>query len=117
MPVPVFTPRHTIDLADVAELRTELTAIIDRHGGVVIDCADLDHVCGAGMRVLEVASRHGSVSLANASPVMRLLAAVFGLHEPEFRVARLPGVEYSLDAAARSLRAHHPLVVCASDDN
>ena len=59
----------TAEVNDVAE-RTRL---------VIIDCSDFDTLTISAIRMLEAVSRRATVELTNASPILCLLATVFGL--------------------------------------
>ena len=79
MPVLVHPLPKRIDAANVDELRDALAALIQRRHSVVLDCSELAHITGAGMRVLEGAARHGRITLVHPTPIVHLLASVFGL--------------------------------------
>ena len=79
MPVLVHPLPKRIDAANVDELREALAALIQRRHSVVLDCSELAHITGAGMRVLEGAARHGRITLVHPTPIVHLLASVFGL--------------------------------------
>ena len=75
MPVLVHPLPSRIDAANVDELREALAALIQRRHSVVLDCSELAHITGAGMRVLEGAARHGRITLVHPTPIVHLLAS------------------------------------------
>ena len=79
MPVLVHPLPERIDAANVEELRDGLAALLQRRHSLVLDCSELAHITSAGMRVLEGAARYGHVTLVHPTPIMHLLASVFGL--------------------------------------
>jgi anti-anti-sigma regulatory factor len=79
MPVPVYVPPNGVSVENVEEFRTALENLVGRHRSVVIDCSELSYISTAGMRVLENAKRSGRITLVNPTPVVRLLASVFGV--------------------------------------
>jgi anti-anti-sigma regulatory factor len=83
MPVLVHPLPRRIDAANVDEFRDALAALVQRRHSVVLDCSELAHITGAGMRVLEGAARHGRITLVHPTPMVHLLASVFGLDVAE----------------------------------
>jgi anti-anti-sigma regulatory factor len=78
-PVLVHALPRQIDAANIEELHDALAVLLHRHGSVMLDCSELEHITGAGMRVLEAAARRGTVTLVHPTPIVHLLAVVFGL--------------------------------------
>ena len=60
-------------------MRGTVAGLIERYHSVTLDCTDLTHISSSGMRVLEGAARTGSITLVHATPVVHLLASVFGV--------------------------------------
>ncbi len=113
MPVLVHPLPKRIDAANVDELRDALAALLQRRHSVVLDCSELAHITGAGMRVLEGAARHGRVTLVHPTPIVHLLASVFGLEvadgDPSEFADRdeLPAALLFTDATDTARSAHH----------
>ena len=79
MPLLVHLLPTEIGPEHLEEFEATLADLLERHRSVVIDCSALAHLSGTGMRVLQRAARRGEVSIANPTPVVRLLASVFGV--------------------------------------
>lgn len=79
MPSVVHRLPSRIDEGNVDDVREIVADLIDRYHSVTLDCTDLTHITSSGMRVLEGAARTGSVTLVHATPVVHLLASVFGV--------------------------------------
>jgi anti-anti-sigma regulatory factor len=113
MPVLVHPLPSRIDAANVDEFRDALAALIQRRHSLVLDCSELAHITGAGMRVLEGAARHGRITLVHPTPIVHLLASVFGLEVADGDPAEFTDrddVAAALlytDATDTALSAHH----------
>jgi hypothetical protein len=77
---------------------------------VIIDCSDFDTLCISAIRMLETLSRHATVELTNASPILCLLATVFGLSvHARGEPAVLDGVAGDASRTTDELRLRRPL--------
>jgi anti-anti-sigma regulatory factor len=68
-----------IDADNVDEFQDVVGSLLERHGALILDCSQLEHINLPGMRALEAAAKNGSVTLVRATPIVHLLASVFGL--------------------------------------
>jgi hypothetical protein len=89
MIVAVFTPPSRIDATNIAAFAATVGEHVARDRCIVIDCSEVVWIAIAGVRVLEIASRDVPVTLANPSPGVHLMAAVFG-GEVQCRYDRMP---------------------------
>jgi hypothetical protein len=64
---------------DLDAFELAVNDVMSRHRAITIDCSDIRSLSMAAVRVLERESHHGAVTLSNASPMVCLFAAVFGL--------------------------------------
>ena len=78
MVVAVFTPPSRIDDTNIAAFARTVGEHIARDRRMVIDCSEIVWISSAAMRVLDVASHDVQITLVNPSPVVHLIAAVFG---------------------------------------
>jgi hypothetical protein len=73
---PVISPDASVTLE-------EFTATVDEfaqhNAAIIIDCVDLRSLSVAAVRMLERASARTNIRLTNASPIVCLLAATYGL--------------------------------------
>ena len=79
MATPVYVPPCSVDAANVGQFRDSVADLAGDNDGIVLDCTDVRFVSLAAMRVLENTARRRVVIVVNPSPVVHLLATVFGL--------------------------------------
>lgn len=87
MATPVYVPPCSVDAANVAQFRDAVADLAGDNDGILVDCTDVRFMSLAAMRVLENTARGRVVIVVNPSPVVHLLATVFGLE------VVLPGFE------------------------
>jgi hypothetical protein len=73
---PVITPDASATLEELTETIDELA---EHNAVIIIDCIDLRSLSLAAVRMIERATAHTTIRLTNASPVVCLFAAAFGL--------------------------------------
>ena len=89
--VMILQPVGRLDSLSCREFETRLLAALDESKTVVVDCAVLDYISSAGLRVLLVAAKHnrtsgGRLALAalreNVREVFEIsgFSAIFALH-------------------------------------
>ncbi len=87
----ILKPVGRLDSLSCREFETRLLAALDESKTVVVDCAALDYISSAGLRVLLVAAKHnrtsgGRLALAalreNVREVFEIsgFSAIFALH-------------------------------------
>ena len=54
----ILEPMGRLDSVSCRAFETQLLAALDRSGTVVVNCADLEYVSSAGLRVLLIAAKH-----------------------------------------------------------
>ena len=79
MATPVYVPPCSVDAANVAQFSDAVADLASDNDGILLDCTDVRFMSLAAMRVLENTARRRVVIVVNPSPVVHLLATVFGL--------------------------------------
>ena len=73
-------PALTLDTSgDLEALTDAVQALVRRDSAIVIDCSSVETLSLPAIRMLERTSRDSIVTLTGASPMVCLLATVFGL--------------------------------------
>jgi anti-anti-sigma regulatory factor len=106
MIVPVFVPPSRIDATNIAAFVRAVGEHVSCDRRMVIDCSEIVWISSAAMRVLEIASHDVPITLVNPSPVVHLMAAVFG-GDVQCRYDGSSSPASEPEAARRFLRSVH----------